>query len=47
MAISVVHEPIILNQRLSEGMAIAAADLGEKVRKINLFKDWTTFPDKH
>ncbi|KAF7639394.1 hypothetical protein Mgra_00001064 [Meloidogyne graminicola] len=34
MAISVVHEPIILNQRLSEGMAIAAADLGEKAKII-------------
>uniref|UniRef100_A0A1I8BTW9 Down syndrome cell adhesion molecule-like protein Dscam2 n=1 Tax=Meloidogyne hapla TaxID=6305 RepID=A0A1I8BTW9_MELHA len=34
MAISVVHEPIILNQKLSEGMAMAAADIGEKARII-------------
>uniref|UniRef100_A0A914KU69 Ig-like domain-containing protein n=1 Tax=Meloidogyne incognita TaxID=6306 RepID=A0A914KU69_MELIC len=32
MAISVVHEPIILNQKLSEGMAMASADIGEKAK---------------
>ena len=34
MAISVVHEPIILNQKLSEGMAMASADIGEKVEGL-------------